>query len=58
MFFDGDVMQSLAGPFSLAPGLPGGEEVEAEAEADFEDDETLTPCPTRRQIVAAEKDVA
>jgi hypothetical protein len=40
-----------------AKSLPGGEEVEAEAEAGLEDDEALAAGPARGQCVALEEDV-
>ena len=57
VFFDGNEMQPAAALRVGAPGLPGGEEVQPEAEAGFENDEALPALPARRQIVAAEKDV-
>jgi len=41
-----------------APRGPGGEEVDAKAEAGFQHHELCSTAPTRRQVVAAEKDVA
>ena len=42
----------------VAPGLPGREEVVAEAEAGLEHDELLASAPARRQRVAGEEDLA
>ncbi len=53
-----DEMQPPAAARVVAPGLPGGEEVEAGPEAGFEDDEALALLPAHRQIVAGEEDVA
>ncbi len=58
MLLYGDEVQAPAALRVVAPGLPGGEEVEPEAEAGFEDDETVAVAPARRQVVAAEEDVA
>ncbi len=57
VFLDGNEMQPAAALRVGAPGLPGGEEIQPEAEAGFENDEALPALPARRQIVAAEKDV-
>ena len=57
MLFDRHVMQPAAARRIGAPGFPGGEEVEAEAEAGLEDDEALAPGPARGQRVALEEDV-
>ncbi len=52
MVFDGNEMQVLAVLRILTPGLPGGEEVETEAEAVFQDDEAFAAPPALRQSVA------
>ena len=38
------------GPPGVIPGLPGGEEIEAEAKASFDDGEVVAPAPARWQI--------
>jgi hypothetical protein len=59
VLFHGNVMQAPAGSGRRsAPCLPGGEEIEAEAEAGFEDDEAPRILPARRQLVAGEEDMA
>lgn len=58
MLLDGHEMQALAARRIVAPGLPGGEEIQAQAEAGFENDKTVPALPAGRQIVAAEKDMA
>lgn len=40
------------------PGLPDGEEVEAETKTGFEDDEAILVLPAQRYLVAIEKDMA
>ena len=57
VLFDRDEMQAVASRGVGTPGLPGGKEVEPEAEAGLEYDETLPLPPTRRKIVAAKKDM-
>jgi hypothetical protein len=43
----------------LAPGLPGGEEIQAEAEAGFEEGEALAAEPSASgKVVAGEEDMA
>jgi hypothetical protein len=59
VFFEGDEMQSPAALCIVAPGLPGGQEVEAQPEAGFQNDETFPALtiflPALRQVVAGEK---
>src|SRR3954462_15778713 len=55
MLFNGDVMQF---PRMAAPCLPGGEEIEAEAEAGLEDDEALAAGPALLDRVALREDKA
>ncbi len=55
MLLDRDEMQSAAARGVAAPRLPGGEEVQAEAESGLEDDEALAPGPARRKVVAGEE---
>jgi hypothetical protein len=57
VLFDGDEMQTPAARRVILPSRPGGEEVEAEAEAGLDDDEALAPLPAGRQAVAGEEDV-
>ena len=52
-----DEVQPLAARRVAAPGLPGGEEVVAEAEAGFQDHEAVAPGPAPGQAVAAQEDV-
>ena len=51
-------MQPAAALRVVAPAPPGGEKVQSEAEAGFENDEAIPALPACRQIVAAEKDMA
>ena len=57
MLFNRYVVQPRAAPRIAPPGLPGGEEIDAEAEAGLEDDEALAAAPARGQCVALEEDV-
>jgi hypothetical protein len=50
-------MQAPRSDWIVAPRLPGGEEVHAEAEARFDDDELLASAPTLRQAIAAQENV-
>src|SRR5687767_14983582 len=58
MLFDRHEMQPAAARRIAAPRLPGGEEVQAQAEAGFEDDEALAARPARWKIVTREEHVA
>ena len=58
MLLDRDVVQARAALRIAPPRLPGGEEVESEAETGLEDDEALAPGPARREGVAAEEYIA
>ncbi len=58
VFFKRDKMQTPAALWVGAPGLPGGEKVQAQPKAGFQDDKTVAPLPALRQVVAAEKDMA
>src|SRR4051812_30965411 len=58
MLLDRNEMQPPAARGILPPRLPGGEEIEAEAEAGLDDGEALAPGPALRQAVAGEEDVA
>ena len=58
VFFAGNEMQAAAALRVVAPGLPGGQEIEAETEAGFENDEAVAPLPAGGQVVAGEKDMA
>src|ERR1051325_7900525 len=51
-------MQAAAAPRIVFPCAPRDEEIESEAEARLEDDEALAARPARRQIIAAEEDMA
>ena len=57
MLLDRYEVQPAAALGIAPPRLPGGEEVEAEAEAGLEDDEALAPRPALRQAVAPEEHV-
>ena len=57
MFFDRYVVQPPAASRIAPPRLPGGEEVEAEAEAGFEDDEALAAGPAPGKRIALQEDV-
>src|SRR5882724_12465005 len=57
MLFQRDEVQPAATRRVAPPGLPGGEEIEAEAEAGLEDHEALAAGPALRQAVAGEEDV-
>src|SRR5947199_916813 len=50
-------MQPAATRRVAPPGLPGGEEIEAEAEAGLEDHEALAAGPALRQAIAGEEHV-
>ena len=58
VLLEGNEVQPSAALRVGAPGLPGGEEVQPEAEAGFENDAAVASLPALRQFVAAEKDVA
>ena len=55
---DRDEVQPRRACRIVAPGLPGRQEVVAEAEAGLEHDELLAAPPARRQRVAGEEDLA
>src|SRR5436853_1270024 len=57
MLFHRDEVQPAAARRVAPPGLPGGEEIEAEAEAGLEDHEALAAAPALRQAIAGEEDV-
>ena len=57
VFFERNEVQPTAAARVAPPGLPGGEEIQAEAKAGFENDEALPVLPTLRQAIATEKDV-
>jgi hypothetical protein len=48
-----DEMQAPAALRVVTPGLPGGQKVQPEAKAGFEDDEAVLALPALRQFVAA-----
>src|SRR5437762_14347421 len=50
-------MQPAAARRVAPPGLPGGEEIETEAEAGLEDHEALAAGPALRQAIAGEEHV-
>src|SRR5712691_9566342 len=52
-----DEMQLAAARRVAPPRQPGGEEIEAEAEAGLEDHEALAAGPALRQAIAGEEDV-
>jgi hypothetical protein len=58
MLLDRDIMQFVGSLRIVAPGLPGGEKVEAEAEAGLDDDEALPMLPATGQAVAGKEDMA
>ena len=58
VFFKRDKMQTPAALWVAAPGLPGGEKVQAQPKAGFQNDKTVAPLPALRQVVAAEKNMA
>jgi hypothetical protein len=58
MLLHRDVVQARAALRILAPGLPGGEERQAEAETGFQHREAARAGPARGQAVAAEEHVA
>src|SRR3990172_5550891 len=57
MLLDRDEMQPFAARRVLAPGLPGCQERQSEAESRFEDREAAPPAPALRQPVAFEEHV-
>ena len=57
VFFERNEVQPTAAARVAPPGLPGGEEIQAEAKSGFENDEALPVLPTLRQAIATEKDV-
>jgi hypothetical protein len=57
MLFDGDVVQPRTAIRIPAPGAPGDQEIEAEAEPGLEDDEALAPGPARGQGAAVQENV-
>src|SRR5437016_686303 len=57
MLFQRDEVQPAATRRVAPPGLPGGEEIEAEAEAGLEDHEALAAGPALRQAIAGEEHV-
>jgi hypothetical protein len=57
MFFDRNEMQPLAARRILAPGAPGGEEAQPEAESGFQDRERAPALPAPRQAVALQENV-
>ena len=61
VFFKRNEMQASATLGVIAPGLPGGEEIETYAEAGLDNNEGLTSAPPgalAEQSVASEEDVA
>ena len=58
VLFNRHEIQGVRAGGIIAPGLPGGEEVQPQAEAGLDDDPALPASPAFRQIVAAKKDVA
>ena len=57
MLLDRYVVQPAAALRIAPPRLPGGEEVEAEAEAGLEDDEALAARPACGERIALQEDV-
>src|ERR1035438_5174586 len=57
MLLDGNEVQPPAVLGIVAPGLPGGEEIEPQAEAGLKNDKYITLPPASGQAVAVEKDV-
>src|ERR1700704_5889413 len=57
MLFDRHKMQPPAAARVAPPSLPGGEEVEAEAEAGLEDDEALAAGPPLGKLVTLQEDM-
>ena len=55
MLFDCHIVQPCGARRIITPGLPGGEKVDADTEAGFNDGEDGPAGPARRQIIAAEK---
>ena len=53
----GDEVQTRAALRVGAPGRPGGEEVEPQAEADLQHHEAFALLPVLRQVVTSQKDV-
>jgi hypothetical protein len=58
MLFDRDIVQAFATRGVGAPFAPGGEEIQPQAEAGFEDGEYARMRPSARQIVAPEEHMA
>src|SRR5882672_3057687 len=58
MLFNRNKMETPAARGIAAPRLPGGEEVEAEAEAGLEDDEALAPAPPGRELISIQENEA
>src|SRR5207302_4244571 len=57
MLLHRDEMELAAARRVAPPRLPGGEEIEAEAEAGLEDHEALATGPALGQAIAGEEDV-
>ena len=57
MLFNRDEMQPRAARWVAPPRLPGGEEIEAEAETGLQDDEAAAPGPALRKVVPPQKDM-
>ena len=57
MLFQRNKVQGMAGLRIASPGLPGRQEIDPQSKAGFRNDKMLPPLPTRRQIVARQKNV-
>src|SRR5262245_90354 len=58
MLLDRDEVQAPRPVWIVAPGLPRREEIHAESETGFDDDELTAPLPAFRQVVAAQENVS
>src|SRR5713226_7323057 len=57
MLLDRDVVQARRARGVAPPRLPGGEEIQAEAEAGLEDHEALSPGPALWEVISLQKDM-
>src|SRR5688572_32978293 len=58
MALDRNVKEPSTAVPVTAPGVPGGEEVVAQAKTRFEDREAAAPGPALRQLIAPQENVA
>ena len=58
MLFQRNKVQGMTGLRIASPGLPGRQEIDPQSKAGFRNDKMLPPLPTRRQIVARQKNMS